>query len=455
MNTIVANHSKLKNSMSYQSLTAWERPIVAKQPWIIDTWFSKENTKNAVTTENGPKLELQKPTRLAFKNIAAHRQSVVLAFVGDLLPHGYVQRDAAALANHSIENIDERAASGYRALFKDVEDDLARADITIGNLEAPLARHMTVNGLVKNPELSKLHGPPEYTTFPRFNAHPGFALALSQIGFDVLLTANNHSLDRNSAGIDATLNALDSFNIKHLGTVKKTELDHGKYPQDKRYLIYEKNGLRIGLLNYTQVINMYQSPQVSQIQDGTIFEDIESLRARSDIDLVVVTVHWGDDIYPTTRFEVAKTPNSSQKRWAQKIAEAGADVIIGSHPHVLQPIEKIITTTAQQSRETLVCYSLGNFIANQGQRDHKTHKNYVPYRCSAIVYVKLNKDENKASISDVRYVPVVIDKRKPIVINESSADHQQERKIILDSLEYPDNAINPQSHWFDSKSDRQ
>jgi poly-gamma-glutamate synthesis protein (capsule biosynthesis protein) len=361
---------------------------------------------------------------------------VTLALVGDLLLHGWVQRDAEKLVDRNIDDADERGASGYTEMFAAVKEDLREADLTLGNLEIPLARDIDRRGNKVDVGEYDFWDNRAYTTFPAFNAHPAFALALAEIGFDAVTTANNHALDRGSLGINLTIDALDAAGIEHIGTAKRRDPAGGSIPPSERYQILEAKNVRIGLLGYTEITNAPHSPQVSYISDQML-EDVRMLRDSGEVDLVVFAVHWGD--------EYQNQASTRQKRWARQLAEAGVDVIMGSHPHVLQPMEKIVTAGPDgEQHETLVLYSLGNFIANQGQPDYKDHGKYTARRSSAIVYVEATKpkDGGKAVLSNVGYVPVKIDLRKPVAIDRTRGN-DRERNHITKVLGYSGNVLPP------------
>jgi len=221
----------------------------------------------------------------------------------------------------------------YEPTFRFVKPVIEKADIAIANLEVTLA------------------GPP-FSGYPQFSSPDALAVAAKDAGFDVLILANNHALDRGAAGFKRTLRILDSLQIPHTGTFYDSTDRRLNYP-----LILEKNDMRIALLNYTYGTNGLEiSPPfiINRIDTDLIKRDLEKARKASP-DYVIVTIHWG--------LEYERAANAEQKKLASFILKNGADVIIGSHPHVVQPVELICGADSAVSQ--LVVYSLGNYVSNQ------------------------------------------------------------------------------------------
>ena len=252
-------------------------------------------------------------------------QTVDLLFVGDLMQH-QAQIDAA------------RTESGYSydTCFDLVRPEIEKADLAVANLEVTLA------------------GKP-YKGYPQFSAPDEFLEALKRAGFDVLLTANNHCLDRGKKGLERTVRMLDSLNIPYAGTYLNADERTKRYP-----LLLEKNGLRIAILNYTYGTNglKVQSPQVvNYIDTVQIKQDIHEAK-RLCADAIIALMHWG--------MEYKSLPEDSTRELAKWLLNEGVDHIIGSHPHVVQPIE-VVAHAADTSRKHLVVYSLGNYISNMSK----------------------------------------------------------------------------------------
>ena len=248
-----------------------------------------------------------------------------LLFVGDLMQH-QGQIDAA------------RTARGYdySACFAYVKEVISQADFAVANLEVTL-------------------GGKPYRGYPAFSAPDEYLTAIHDAGFNVLLTANNHCLDRGRKGLERTLRLIDSLHILAAGTYTDIEDRRTRYP-----LLLEKKGFRIALLNYTYGTNgiPVPSPAVVNLIDTTVIaQDIEKARQLHP-DVLLACMHWG--------VEYQSLPGKEQQKLAQWLFAKGVDHIIGAHPHVVQPIEVHTDSLTRQKR--LVAYSLGNFISNMSAR---------------------------------------------------------------------------------------
>ena len=246
-----------------------------------------------------------------------------LLFVGDIMQH---DSNIAAAYNPITSKYD------YSACFEYVSPIIKSADLAIGNLELTLA------------------GKP-YKGYPQFSAPNELAYELKRIGFDVLVTANNHSVDRGKKGIERTIDVLDTLSMLHTGTFKDSAKRAMTYP-----LIIEKNGFRLSLLNYTYGTNGIPIPRpsiVNLIDTVQIKKDIEKAKGQHS-DAIIAFFHWGD--------EYQSLPNKEQKRLTNLCFREGVKLVIGSHPHVLQPMEW------KNEKDQFVVYSLGNFISGQRPR---------------------------------------------------------------------------------------
>ena len=257
--------------------------------------------------------------------ILTAQERVTLLFVGDLMQH-----DAQIKAARTPDGYD------YSDCFKHVRQEISAADVAIANLEVTL-------------------GGKPYRGYPSFSAPDEFLYAVKDAGFDVLLTANNHCLDRGKRGLERTAQMLDSLQIPFLGTYL-TQLDReNRYP-----LIVEKNGFRIALLAYTYETNGLRPVEpnvVNYIDRDVIKADI--LRARRMCpDVIIACMHWG--------VEYRSLPEKAERQLADWLIAQGVDHVIGSHPHVLQPME--VKQDEHTPAKHLVVYSLGNFISNMSMR---------------------------------------------------------------------------------------
>ena len=254
--------------------------------------------------------------------------SVSLLFAGDIMQHT-PQIAAAWDAGNSTYN--------YEPCFRHVKPIITNVDIAIANLEVTLA------------------GKP-FTGYPQFSAPDELAVAVRDAGFDVLATANNHSCDRGDSGILRTIYVLDSLGIPRTGTFSdSTDL------QNNHPLILRKNDITIALFNYTYGTNglTFHAPAIVNLIDTTRIKNDLSKVNRNEVDFVVVYYHWGN--------EYQSNPSKIQTNLAEFTKRLGADVVIGSHPHVLQRMEYDAPSDSLPGGHLLV-YSLGNYVSNQRER---------------------------------------------------------------------------------------
>jgi poly-gamma-glutamate synthesis protein (capsule biosynthesis protein) len=219
----------------------------------------------------------------------------------------------------------------YKPCFQYLRPYLQQADIVIGNLEVTFA------------------GEP-YKGYPAFSSPDELADALDWAGFDILVNANNHALDRGRKGLERTLDVLNQKEIIQTGTFANPDNRSLSYP-----LIVEKKGIRIALLNYTYGTNGIKDRPpaiVNRIDRTLISEDLRKAKT-AEPDFILVSIHWGNE------YQLAESPE--QRELAGFLFENGAHAIIGSHPHVVQPIRG-------EGSGNLVVYSMGNLISNQRNR---------------------------------------------------------------------------------------
>lgn len=250
------------------------------------------------------------------------REKVTLLFVGDLMQH-QAQIEAAQREDGSYD---------YKHCFSLVKERISRADLAIGNLEVTL-------------------GGKPYRGYPQFSAPDEYLYALKDAGFDILATANNHSLDRRRQGLERTLTLIDSVGLTAVGTYRDANDRARRYP-----LIVEKNGVRIALLCATYGTNgIATTPPniVNSLKRKELEADIRTARSMN-ADVIIAMLHWGN--------EYEQQPTDGQRDLAHWLIGQGVDHIIGSHPHVVQPIEMI--PHAEYPTQHAVVYSLGNYVSN-------------------------------------------------------------------------------------------
>lgn len=283
--------------------------------------------------------------------ILSAQEKITLLFVGDLMQH-----DAQIKAARTPQGYD------YSDCFKHLKEAISQADLAIGNLEVTLA------------------GKP-YRGYPSFSAPDEYLQAIKEAGFDILLTANNHCLDRRKKGLERTILLLDSLGISHAGTYRTPEARAERYP-----LLVEVKGLRIAFLNYTYDTNGLEpsAPNVvNYIHKEEIRQDILKAR-RMHPDVIIACMHWG--------LEYHLRPNKAERELADWLLAQGVDHIIGSHPHVPQPIE--VKKSAHSHHKHAVVYSLGNFISNMS----KLHTDG-----GVMVKLEIKKFPHHSYLSDCNY----------------------------------------------------
>lgn len=266
---------------------------------------------------------------------------------------------------------DDCNCHNFEPVFSEVKPYLESADLTIGNLETTLPGD-----------------PGLYSGYPKFGAPDSLADALVYSGFDILTTANNHSCDKGKDAIIRTTEVLDDLNLFHLGTYKSRR----EYEKNRIFLI-RKNGLKFAMLNYTYGTNGITVPDgvhVNLIDKDVVRSDIELARTLKT-DGIIVLFHFGT--------EYLRFPDDFQKEMVDFAFYEGADIVLGGHPHVLQPFEvKRTTDRYGAEKDRLVIYSLGNFVSNQRAR----------YKNGGIIFrffVNKNSD-GELFFRDVNFVPV-------------------------------------------------
>ena len=248
-------------------------------------------------------------------------QELTLLFAGDAMLH-----------KNQIEQAFHEGKYDFSSYFEYIEPEASSADLAVVNLEVTL-------------------GGKPYKGYPMFSAPDEFAVALKNAGFNVFLTANNHALDKYSKGINRTIDVLDSLKVYRTGTFKNEEEREHVYP-----LIIEKKGIRIAFLNYTYGTNGLKPVFpciVNYIDNDQIKKDIQKAREQR-ADIIIANMHWG--------LEYKLLPNKTQKQTADFLMKNGVDIVMGSHPHVVQPSEIIRDENGNIRR--LIVYSLGNLISD-------------------------------------------------------------------------------------------
>ena len=283
----------------------------------------------------------------------AARDKISLLFIGDIMGHDEQIWSAENRETHEFN---------YDDVFRYIKPVITETDIAIANFEVTLA------------------GPP-YMGYPQFSSPADLAAACKNAGIDYLVTANNHAADRGKQGIISTINKLDSIGIPHTGTFLNSACHDSLTP-----MMIHRNGASIALLNYTFSTNGIKVPEpviVNILDKELIINDINKAKNKK-ADIIILFLHWGTE-YDTI-------PAKAQADLAEFFQSLGVDMVIGSHPHVLQKM--VWHKNAGNVKDGIVVYSLGNFVSNQ--RKPKTDG-------GSMVRVELTKNGDKYVISNAGY----------------------------------------------------
>jgi poly-gamma-glutamate synthesis protein (capsule biosynthesis protein) len=290
--------------------------------------------------------------------------SLNFLFVGDIMQHG-----GQIAGAYNVK----KDAYDYRDCFQYVKPLVKNADISIANLEVT-------------------HAGKPYKGYPQFSAPPELSESLVDAGFNVIITANNHSCDGGSKGVVKTLDVLDKLGVKHTGTFRNKQERSQNYP-----LLVEKNGFRVAVLNYTYGTNglSVAAPLIINYIDSAVMEADFKKAREMNVDLIVCTLHWGT--------EYQSLPNAYQKNWEKFCYDQGADMVIGGHPHVLQPVE----VKEVKGEKKLTAWSLGNFVSNQRDRTKDG---------GMILLAEVNKLAGKVVLGKVEHVFTWVYPRQEAVV---------------------------------------
>lgn len=253
-------------------------------------------------------------------------QQVDIVFAGDAMMH-----------TGQLEAAKDGGGYSFDYCFEEISPYIKGADYAVVNLETPL-------------------GYGNFSGYPQFNAPVSYAVALADAGFDMFLTANNHTLDRRDAGLKRTVALLDSLGYTHIGTYADAADRSEKIP-----CVVDIKGFKVGFVNYTYGTNGFTVSSdaiVDYIDADKIHSDIARTR-QAGAEIVVAAVHWGE--------EYTLVPVAYEKKWAKTLEDEGVDIIMGSHPHVVQPME--LRENRATGRPMFLTYSHGNFISNMMTTD--------------------------------------------------------------------------------------
>lgn len=307
--------------------------------------------------EKTAKVEIEKIKTIPKEPIVTEAK---LSVVGDIMVHDYQYNEAY---NPQTDEYN------FMHNFQDMKKYFAGSDFIIGNFET------TLGGSEKSP-----------SDFPMFSTPDSFLNAVKDAGFNILTTANNHCMDTFQSGLERTIEKLDEYGIDHMGTYRSQE-------ERDKILIKEANGIKFAFLSYTYGTNGIKVPEpylVNLLDENLIRSDIQKAKEQG-AEMIVILPHMG--------IEYETQPREEFKKWADMMFQAGADIILASHPHVLQPMEyHEIKNGDGTKRIGFVIYSLGNFISSQTT---------PPRNASIILHITVEKvNDKKPVIKNVSFVPI-------------------------------------------------
>ena len=285
----------------------------------------------------------------------AQEKRLRLVFAGDIMAH-QSQLNAARRQDGRYD---------FSESLVYIQDVLREAHLAAGNLELTFAAK------------------PPYAGYPTFRTPGEFATALRKAGFNLLLAANNHANDGSAEGVAYTIKVLDENHFYYTGTFANPLEKEARYP-----LIIYKNGFKLAVLNYTYGLNAphIRPPVViNQMVEAEMEKDIDTAR-RMQPDAIILILHWGE--------EYTDTPTENQRQLARRLVEWGADMVIGAHPHVVQPIEWIDNSRGESK---LVAYSLGNF--SSGMRLPGTEG-------GILLAAELKKEDREVHLDSCHFIPI-------------------------------------------------
>lgn len=322
---------------------------------------------------NNPEPQSEKTSETA--NVKKEEKKDItftLTALGDVLCHNTQYWDALDKSTNTYD---------FSYVFENVKEYTNKADVTIANLETSFADA-------------------PYSNYPTFNSPASLATALKDIGIDIITTAGNHCLDKGFKGLSETIDVLDKNEIEHLGTYKTAE-------DQEKLFIKDLNGAKVAFIDYTYGTNGIPVPTgkefcVNIIDTEKIKDEIEKAKDQK-VDVIIACMHWGQEYHTTQTKE--------QEDLADFLFQNGVDIIIGNHPHVIEPFEtKEVTMPDGTKKQCFVAYALGNFTADQ---------NYANTRDSIIINLKITKKaDGTVSIDSSDYIPLYIYKNPALSIKK-------------------------------------
>lgn len=292
--------------------------------------------------------------------------NIRISATGDVMGHGAQLESAYDTETDTYDFI---------PVFEDVKPVIEEADLALANLETTLA------------------GPSRpYMGYPTFNTPDAIVDGLSYAGFDAIVTANNHSLDTRDEGLRRTVEVINEKGLDAVGT-------YASMP-DSRVLLKDVDGVSVAILGYTEHLNGMEAQysdedlysMVDIIDEEQIIQDVEEAKSLEP-DIILSYMHWG--------VEYVEEPNAFQTHYAEVLTREGVDIILGSHPHVIQRAEMLEV----DGNEAFVIYSMGNFISNQ--RRETLGDGFEPTEDGVIVHFDIQKNEltEETTIQHIDFTP--------------------------------------------------
>lgn len=320
---------------------------------------------------------------LCFFCFSSYSQTIRFVFVGDAMAHGQLQKDMASLEK------------GFLELVSTIKQPLVEADLAHVNVETAVGVPKTDSEKDRLVAKERWGVNTPYSGFPYFNVHPQYLDSLKDVGFDVFQLSNNHSLDRKARGVDITQTQLSQRNMLWYGTRKK---DSSEFPSIRVPVL--KNGKTFFVAYISCSFSTNGNPDYEKRvplcfdeDSKTLLDEIKHQKHDLKTDIVVFTPHWGD--------EYSRVANRPQIDLAKKAAEAGADLIVGTHPHVLQEYKMI---TVQGDKNVPVFYSLGNFFNWSINKEGTTS--------SVIVQIDMEYLNGKFTPKKVTAIPIAANNKR-------------------------------------------
>lgn len=341
--------------------------------YVVDNINKSKNVENTTLTQDS---DFGENSDLANSNEASKNPDVsfTMTAIGDVMCHNTQYWDAYI---KETDNYD------FSYVYENVKQYILNSDIAVASLETTFA--------------GKERG---YSNYPTFNSPDSLAFSLKELGIDVISTAGNHALDTGFSGLSRTIDVLDDAGLAHTGTFKSKEA------QDE-ILFQEVKGVKIAFINYTYGTNGIPVPSGKEFCVNLIDKDLIkrhiNLAQSQGADIIVACMHWGT--------EYRTTANSEQEELADFLFQNGVDIILGNHPHVLEPMEKrTITLENGKTKEVFVIYAFGNFVCDQNAENTRT---------SIILNLGITKHaDGNVSFDTINYTPIYMYKNPNLSVRK-------------------------------------